>query len=62
MAVDLSSYDELQSFRKIVEEKKPEVRYLVNCAGTADFMPSVGFSDDKLNRSVSSPVSGTIDF
>lgn len=52
MAVDLSSYDELQSFRKIVEEKKPEVRYLVNCAGTADFMPSVDFSDDKLNRSV----------
>lgn len=52
MAVDLSSFEALQDFRRIVEEKNPGIQYLVNCAGTADFMPSTEFSDEHLHRSV----------
>lgn len=52
MAVDLSSLDDLQRLRRITEEKKPEIRYLVNCAGMADFLPSIKFSDKRLFQTV----------
>ena len=38
IGADFSSYEDLMGLKLMIEEKKPEILYLVNCAGTVQFL------------------------
>ncbi len=50
---DLSSFDELESIREMLEANKPTVAYLINNAGIARMGNSSGFSAEEIDSSVS---------
>ena len=52
LALDLKESDSLSQIKKMLEERKPLVRLLVNAAGFGKFGPTAGLSDEEVSDMV----------
>ncbi len=52
IGADFSSYEDLTGLKSMIQERKPEILYLVNCAGTVQFQSTADACFDELHRTM----------